>query len=149
MTEAAIGIWGLVEASENSISLFQIGAFFRAQFSTMPEFASKWVWRMRQRRRCTADGVLMGGFAMQNLISRREFGLGVGAASTAFATMPALSRVAWAQAYPTRPVRWIVGGAAGGSPDILARLVGQALAERLGQPFIIEKPARRWWQYRR
>jgi tripartite-type tricarboxylate transporter receptor subunit TctC len=52
--------------------------------------------------------------------------------------LPLVSRVAWAQAYPTRPVRIVVGAAAGGSTDILARLMGQWLSERLGQPFIIE-----------
>src|SRR5213079_273632 len=46
--------------------------------------------------------------------------------------------VAWAQAYPSRPVRWIVGFPAGGATDITARLMGQWLSERLGQPFIIE-----------
>jgi tripartite-type tricarboxylate transporter receptor subunit TctC len=50
----------------------------------------------------------------------------------------ALSRVARAQAYPTRPVRWIVGYAAGGGNDITARLIAQWLTERLGQPFLIE-----------
>ena len=54
------------------------------------------------------------------------------------ATLPALSRIAGAQAYPTRPVRIIVGVVAGGSPDILARLMGQYLSERLDQPFVIE-----------
>jgi tripartite-type tricarboxylate transporter receptor subunit TctC len=52
--------------------------------------------------------------------------------------LPALSRVAWAQAYPTRPVRIIVGFPAGGGADIVARLIGQWLSERLGQQFIIE-----------
>jgi tripartite-type tricarboxylate transporter receptor subunit TctC len=54
------------------------------------------------------------------------------------ATLPAVSRFAWAQAYPTRPVRIIVGFAAGSSPDIVARLVGQRLSERLGQQFVVE-----------
>jgi tripartite-type tricarboxylate transporter receptor subunit TctC len=54
------------------------------------------------------------------------------------AALSAVSRIAWAQAYPTRPVRIIVGFAAGGSADIIARLTGQWLSERLGQQFIIE-----------
>jgi tripartite-type tricarboxylate transporter receptor subunit TctC len=54
------------------------------------------------------------------------------------AALPAVSRVAWAQAYPSRPVRVIVGFAAGGGVDIVARLIGQWLSERLGQPFVIE-----------
>src|SRR5262245_46593363 len=54
------------------------------------------------------------------------------------AALPAVSRTARAQAYPTRPVRWIVGFAAGGPNDALARLIGQRLSERLGQPFVIE-----------
>ena len=49
-----------------------------------------------------------------------------------------MSRIARAQAYPTRPVRIIVGFPAGGATDILARLMGQWLSERLGQPFVIE-----------
>ena len=52
--------------------------------------------------------------------------------------MPAVSRLAWAQAYPTRPVRIIVGFAAGGGADIAARLIGQWLSDRLGQSFVIE-----------
>src|SRR5262245_62463430 len=54
------------------------------------------------------------------------------------AALPAVSRIAMAQAYPLRPVRWIVGFPAGGGADIVARLVGQWLSERLGQPFVIE-----------
>src|SRR4029450_10621146 len=54
------------------------------------------------------------------------------------AALPAVSRIARAQAYPSRPVRWIVGYAAGGGNDIAARLMGQWLTERLGQPFVIE-----------
>ena len=54
------------------------------------------------------------------------------------AALPAVSGIASAQAYPSRPVRIIVGFAAGGTTDILARLIGQWLSERLGQPFVIE-----------
>ena len=54
------------------------------------------------------------------------------------AALPTLSRIASAQAYPTRPVRMIVGFAAGGGTDITARLMGQWLSERLGQQFVIE-----------
>ncbi len=54
------------------------------------------------------------------------------------AVLPASSGFASAQSYPSRPVRIIVGFAAGGPNDILARLIGQWLSERLGQPFVIE-----------
>src|SRR5262245_12304287 len=67
-------------------------------------------------------------------LPRRQFlHLAAGAAA-----LPALSRVAWAQAYPSRPVKIIVSFAAGGPTDILARLMGQWLSERLGQQFVIE-----------
>jgi tripartite-type tricarboxylate transporter receptor subunit TctC len=52
--------------------------------------------------------------------------------------LPTMSRFAWAQTYPARTVRWIVGAAAGSAPDILARLMSQWLSERLGQQFVIE-----------
>jgi tripartite-type tricarboxylate transporter receptor subunit TctC len=57
--------------------------------------------------------------------------------ATGAAALPA-ARVAWAQTYPTRPVRWIVGFTPAGGNDIVARLIGQWLTERLGQPFVIE-----------
>jgi tripartite-type tricarboxylate transporter receptor subunit TctC len=58
--------------------------------------------------------------------------------AAAAAVLPAISRIARAQAYPTKPVRVIVGAAPAGGTDIIARLIGQRLAERLGQPFTIE-----------
>ena len=71
---------------------------------------------------------------MIKLPHRRQFlHLAAGAAA-----LPAVSRFAWAQAYPTRPVRIVVGFPAGGGADIVARLLGQWLSERLGQPFIVE-----------
>jgi tripartite-type tricarboxylate transporter receptor subunit TctC len=67
-------------------------------------------------------------------LPRRQFlHLAAGAA-----TLPALSRVAKAQAYPSRPVRIIVGFAPAGGTDIMARLIGQWLSERLDQQFVIE-----------
>ena len=67
------------------------------------------------------------------LSRRQSLHLAVGAAA-----LPAVSRIARAQAYPTRPVRIIVPGAAGNPTDIEARLIGQWLSERLGQPFVVD-----------
>ena len=67
-------------------------------------------------------------------LPRRTFlNLAAGAAA-----LPAVSRIASAQAYPTRPVRIIVGFPPGQTGDISARLLGQWLSDRLGQPFVIE-----------
>ena len=54
------------------------------------------------------------------------------------AALSAVSRITWAQAYPSRPVHILVGFPPGGPADILARLIGQRLSARLGQPFIVE-----------
>ena len=67
-------------------------------------------------------------------LPRRKF-LHLAAGASA---LPAVSHIAWAQTYPTRPVRIVVGFPPGGGADITARLIGQWLSERLGQPFIID-----------
>ena len=67
------------------------------------------------------------------LLRRRFLHLAAGATA-----LSVVSRIARAQSYPVRPVRLIVGDAPGGAPDIVARLMGQWLSERLGQPFIVE-----------
>jgi tripartite-type tricarboxylate transporter receptor subunit TctC len=67
------------------------------------------------------------------LLRRQFLHLAAGAAA-----LPALSRIADAQTYPTRPVRIVVGLAAGSAPDIVARIVSQWLSERLGQQFIVD-----------
>jgi tripartite-type tricarboxylate transporter receptor subunit TctC len=67
-------------------------------------------------------------------LARRQFlRLAVGATA-----LPAVSRIVWAQTYPARPVRIVVGLTAGSASDIVARLVGQWLSERLGQQFVVE-----------
>ena len=76
-------------------------------------------------------------------LPRRKFlQLAAGAAA-----LPALPRIARAQTYPARPVRIVVGLAPGGGTDIVARLIGQWLSERLGQQFVIEtRDSSRWKQ---
>ena len=71
---------------------------------------------------------------MKTKFSRREF-LQLAAGT---AVLPPIPHAAWAQTYPTRPVRWLLGFAPGGPNDVLARLLGQHLSEKLGQPFVIE-----------
>ena len=68
---------------------------------------------------------------------RRQFlHLAAGAAA-----LPAVSRITWAQTYPTRPVRLIAGFPPGGVVDMYARLISQSLSERLGQQFVVENRA--------
>ena len=67
-------------------------------------------------------------------LPRRQF-LHLCAGATA---LPAISRFAWAQAYPARPVHLIVGAPPGGAADIVARLMSQWLSERFGRPFVID-----------
>ena len=69
-----------------------------------------------------------------NFPRRRFLHLAAGAA----ASLPASSRIGWAQAYPTRPVRLVVPFPAGQASDTVARLAGQFLSDRLGQPVVIE-----------
>jgi tripartite-type tricarboxylate transporter receptor subunit TctC len=76
------------------------------------------------------------GRNIMKLPRRRFLHLAAGAAA-----LPVLPRITWAQAYPARPVRLVVAFPAGGPGDIVARLLGQRLAERMGQPFIVENRA--------
>ena len=69
------------------------------------------------------------------MVSRRRF---LQLAAGGPAVLLDLPNVALAQTYPARPVKLIEGFGAGGTPDIVARLIGQWLSERLGQPFIVE-----------
>ena len=67
-------------------------------------------------------------------LPRRQFLRLAGAA----AALPALSSLARAQSYPSRPLRWVVGFPPGGGADIVSRIMAPWLAERLGQPVVIE-----------
>ena len=88
----------------------------------------------RKREICTSGSVRDEAGQPPHLLGRRQFlHLAAGAAA-----LPVLSRFAWAQAYPTKPVRIVVSFAAGSAPDTLARLMGQWLSEQLGQQFVVE-----------
>jgi tripartite-type tricarboxylate transporter receptor subunit TctC len=88
--------------------------------------------RRRQARASTQHHRLLRARATK-LARRQVLHLAAGAAA-----LPDVSRLAWADSYPTRPVRIIVGFPAGTSSDITARLIGQWLSERLGQQFVID-----------
>jgi tripartite-type tricarboxylate transporter receptor subunit TctC len=68
------------------------------------------------------------------LLHRRQFWR----LAASVAALPSISSVAWSQAYPSKPLRWIVGFPPGGGADTVARIMGQWLSERLGQPVIVE-----------
>src|SRR5271169_1940132 len=88
----------------------------------------------RKREFCTSGSVRDEDGQPPHLLGRRKFlHLAAGAAA-----LPALPRIAWAQAYPTQPVRLVVGFPPSGFTDTAARLIGQWLSERLGQQFVIE-----------
>src|SRR5262249_30345934 len=88
----------------------------------------------RKREICTSGSARDEDGQPPHLLGRRQFlHLAAGAAA-----LPAVSRIAWAQAYPTRPVHLIVPFGPAGATDITARLIGQWLSERLGQQFVIE-----------
>src|SRR5882672_10447873 len=70
---------------------------------------------------------------IMNLPRRQFLHLAAGAAA-----LPAVSRVARAQGYPTRPVRMIAGFPAGGSVDVLVRIIAEQLKNKFGQPFVVE-----------
>jgi tripartite-type tricarboxylate transporter receptor subunit TctC len=89
----------------------------------------------RKREICTSGSVRDEDGQPPHLLGRRRQFLHLAAGA---ATLPAVSRLAKAQTYPSRPVRVVVPFAAGGPLDILARLMGQWLSERLGHPFVIE-----------
>src|SRR4029077_11592218 len=83
----------------------------------------------RKREICTSGSVRDEDGQPPHLLGHRRQFLHLAAGA---AVLPAVSRVAWAQPYPSRPVRIVVGLPRGGPSDILARLIGQWLSERLG-----------------
>ena len=91
----------------------------------------------RKREICTSGSVRDEDGQPPHLLGRRNF-LHLAASAAA---LPAVSRIAQAQTYPTRPVRIIVGFPAGGVADLYARLISQWLSERLGQQFVVENRA--------
>src|SRR5258708_8242233 len=91
----------------------------------------------RKREICTSGSVRDEDGQPPHLLGRRKFlHLAAGAAA-----LPAASRIARAQAYPSPPVHLLEGFGAGAAPDIIARLIWQALSARLGQSFVVENRA--------
>src|SRR5262249_55298338 len=127
-----------LEPASNAIAQLHGGPHFRIEMiSSDNSIMRLWLHQLTfQAQLQESPGLLAAPLQEEGALnsSRRTF---VRLAAAAIA-LPAISRTAQAQVYPTRPVRIIVGFAAGGAPDILARLVGQWLSERLGQPFIID-----------
>jgi tripartite-type tricarboxylate transporter receptor subunit TctC len=96
---------------------------------------SGWILPGLQARLAHDTGRAVAGIGRNDMrLSRRQFQhLAAGTAA-----LPIAARRARAQAWPSRPVRWLVGYAPGGGNDIVARLMGQWFSDRLGQPFVIE-----------
>src|SRR5215813_2025484 len=117
--------WRTSRASNNART-FHSPSWPHVTFSpTLAPRTSRWYMRPAN---CSGRASIM------KLPHRRQFlHLAAGAAA-----LPVLPRIAGAQAYPSRPVRIIVGSPPGGAPDILARVLGRWFSERFGQPFIIE-----------
>jgi tripartite-type tricarboxylate transporter receptor subunit TctC len=101
--------------------------FFRPATESGPNEPSK------QRRQLSSKAAGDLGNEAATSVVKTVLQLAAGAAA-----LPVVPRIARAQTYPSRPVRFVVGGPPGGPLDILARLMGQWLSERLGQPFVID-----------
>src|SRR6185295_7906219 len=103
------------------------------QSGVIREIAAK--YSINSDRRMAAERITKKSWRISMKLPHRRKFLHLAASAAA---LPAVSGLARAQAYPTRPVRIIIGFPPGGPNDLLARLLGHSLSERLGQPFIIE-----------